>query len=81
MSANRLFGGKIGQVLVNALARSLGGLKIFSWHLVVHIPSEDVANARLPCFVSIKPTDDSAVDNATHSGNLGENLTVHYVTG
>ena len=65
-------------MLTPAAARSLG---VRARNLVLDVPGEDVADARLAGLVAVEARDDAAVDHAAHAGNLGEDVAVHHVAG
>jgi hypothetical protein len=79
--ADRLPGGQVRQVLVDALSCLGGGLVVFRRDAVLGEPAEDVAHTGLAGLVAPEPVDDATVHHAAHARDLMKFGAVHDVAG
>ncbi len=79
--ADRLAGGELREVLMDAHTTGGRSLVVFRWNTVLGEPAEDVPHPTLACLVAPQPVHDSAVDHAAHAGHLVQFGSVHDVAG
>ena len=70
---------QLGEVAMDVETPTLGFDVVGRRNLLLDEPAEDVSDAALPGFVPEEARGDAAVDDAAHTGHLGQAIAVHDV--